>query len=115
MLVRYAPDCRFEPPPEFVSVGMQSTYHGHAGAREQAADLRESWERMDITPLEIVDADPRAAVLGHLRLRARGSGVEMDVPFGVAYWIERGLVVRERWFLDWDEALHAAGISAPAT
>jgi ketosteroid isomerase-like protein len=112
MLVRYAPDCQFEPPPEYVRAGMRSAYSGHVGAREQAADLRESWERMDITPLEIVDAGDRLVVLGHVHIRARGSRVELDSQIGVAYWVRRGLIVRECPFFDWDEALRAAGIPA---
>jgi hypothetical protein len=30
------------------------------------------------------------------------------------FWLERGLVARERGFFDWDEALRAAGISTKA-
>ena len=112
MLVRYAPDCLFESPPEYVSAGMRGAYYGHAGAREQAADLRESWEQMDITPLEIVDAGERFVILGHVHIRGRGSGAEWDSEIGVAYWLEQGLVVRQCPFFDWDEALRAAGIPA---
>jgi ketosteroid isomerase-like protein len=111
MLVRYAPDCQFEPPAEYVSAGMRNAYRGHAGAREQAADLRESWERMDITPCEIVDAGDRFVVLGQVHIRARRSRAEWDSEIGVAYWVERGLIVRECPFFDWDQALRAADIS----
>jgi hypothetical protein len=76
--------------------------------------LRESWEKADTTPLEIVDAGNRLVNLGEVHIRARGSGVELDSPLGQALWIERGLVVRERWFLDWDAALRAADISTTA-
>jgi hypothetical protein len=110
ILVRYAPDCQFEPPPEYVSAGLRSAYRGHAGAREQAADLREAWERMDITPIEIVDAGDRFVILGHVHIRARGSGVELDSEIGVANWLEQGLVARECPFFAWDEALRAASI-----
>jgi hypothetical protein len=110
MLVRFAPDCRFESPPAYVDAGLRSVYLGHAGAREQAADLREAWERMDIVPLEIVDAGNRFLILGHVHIRARGSGVELDSQIGVAYWVERGSCVRHSPFFDWDEALRAAGI-----
>jgi ketosteroid isomerase-like protein len=114
MLVRYAPDYQLEVDPEFASVGLRSSYRGHAGLREQTADLRESWEKADTTPLEIVDAGNRLVNLGEVHIRARGSGVELDSPLGQALWIERGLVVRERWFLDWDAALRAADISTTA-
>jgi ketosteroid isomerase-like protein len=111
MLVRYAPHYQLEIPREWVAAGMRSTYWGHAGAREWAADMREAWERIDATPEEIVDAGNPVVVLGHFRLRARGSGIELETPVGVVFWIERGLTVRQPTFTDWDDALRAAGIS----
>jgi hypothetical protein len=115
MLVRYAPDYLFEPQPEVVAAGMRRTYRGHAGIREAATDLREAWERIDYTPLEIFDAGDVCVVLGHFRLRARGSGIEFDYPVGSVYWPDgRGLVACQREFSGWDEALRAAGIAAAA-
>jgi uncharacterized protein len=113
MLVRYAPDYEFEPAAEMITAGMRSHYRGHSGFREWTADMRESWEQMDMTPLEIVDAGDRLVVLGRIHVRARGSGVELDSRLGQVYWVERGLIVRERTFFDWDDALRAAGISEP--
>jgi ketosteroid isomerase-like protein len=110
MLVRYAPDFQSEQAPEFVAVGMSSCYHGHAGAREWAADLREAWERVDITPVQTVDAGDRIVILGHAHTRARRSGVELESPSGQVLWFEGGLIARERWFFNWDAALRAAGV-----
>jgi ketosteroid isomerase-like protein len=112
LLTRYAPDCRLEPPPEWTAAGMRSSYEGHAGWREWAADWREAWERMDLTSLEIVEAGNPVVVLGHLHQRARESGIELDVPYGSVYWTERGLIVRESHFVNFDETLRAAGIPA---
>ena len=42
------------------------------------------------------------------------SGIELDSRLGQVTWIERGLIVRERDFSDWDEALRVAGIPATA-
>ena len=112
-LVRYAPDYRFEPLHEIVAAGMRDSYHGHAGLREWAADMREAWERMDLFPQEIIDAGNPFVVLGHFHLRARGSGIEFDTPIGQVVWIERGLIVRDH-INNWDEALHVAGIPATA-
>ena len=113
-LVPIAPDCHMDPLPELLAVGMRSSYEGHAGRRELAADVREAWERMDTIPQEIVDAGNPFVFLGHIRLRARGSGIEFDTPFGQVVWIERGLIVRESGFADWDEPLRAAGIPTAA-
>jgi uncharacterized protein len=111
ILLRYAPDCRVEPPRALLGAGMPRSYEGHRGLRELAADWREAWERMDVSPAEVLDAGDRIAVLGHSRVRARASGVELDSPQASVFWFERGLIVRHRDFTDWAEALDAAGIS----
>ena len=84
---------------------MPETYRGHAGLREWAADLREAWEFVDHTPLEVVDAGDVAAFLCKIRLRGRSTGIELDSRLGQVFWIERGLIVREHDFADWDDAL----------
>jgi hypothetical protein len=53
-------------------------------------------------------------VLGQVHVRGRGSGLELDYRVGSAYWVERGLIVRQRDFADWDTALRAAGIQPEA-
>jgi ketosteroid isomerase-like protein len=113
-LVRFAPDYHYDPPREWLIAGMPTVYRGHAGLREWAADLREAWEFLDHTPLEVVDAGDVIAFLCQIRLRARTSGIELDSRLGQVFWIERGLIVRERDFSDWDEALHVAGIPTAA-
>ena len=113
-LVRFAPDYHFEPPREWLAAGMRSAYRGHAGLREWTADMREAWERIDHMPREVVDAGDVLVVLSQLRLRARGSGIVLDSHVGFVFWSERGLIVRERDFSDWDEALRVAGIPTAA-
>jgi hypothetical protein len=65
-------------------------------------------------PNEIFDGGQVLVVHAHLDLRARGSGVELYYRYAVVLWLERGLIVRDRDFLDWDEALRAAGFSTEA-
>jgi len=114
LLLGYARDYRFEPPPEWLAVGMRSAYSGHTGLRDWAADMREAWDLIHVTPLEIVDAGDVLVVLARTHLRARGSGVEFETPLGLAYWWAHGLIVRQRDFLDWDKALSVAGIDTAA-
>ena len=111
MLVRFAPDCVYEPAREWRAAGMKSVYGGHAGLREWSIDLREAWDWVDHKPLELVDAGDVVAFLCQIRMRARGSGIELDSRLGQVFWTERGLIARERDFADWDEALRVAGIS----
>jgi hypothetical protein len=105
-LVRFASDYLYEPPKEWLLPGMPNVYRGHAGLRQWAADLREAWEFLDHMPLELVDAGDALAFLCKIRLRARRSGIELDSRLGQVFWLERGLIVHERDYGDWNEALH---------
>jgi ketosteroid isomerase-like protein len=109
VLVRFAPDYHYDPPREWLIAGMPDVYRGHAGLRQWAADLHEAWEFLDHTPLEIVDAGNIVAFLCRIRLRARTSGIELESRLGQVLWTERGLIVRESDFGDWDEALRVVG------
>jgi hypothetical protein len=82
VLARFSPDFHYDPPPEWLVVGMPSVYRGHAGLRTWSADLREAWEFLDHTPLELVDAGNVFAFLCRIRLRARNSGIEIDSRLG---------------------------------
>jgi ketosteroid isomerase-like protein len=110
-LVRFAPDYHYEPPAEWLLPGMPTVYRGHAGLRQWAADLHEAWEFLDHTPLEVVDTDDVLVFRCQVRLRARTSEIEFDSHLGQVFWVERGLIARERDFSNWDEALRVAGVS----
>jgi SnoaL-like domain len=112
--VRFAPDYHYDPPREWLIAGMPHVYLGHTGLRQWAADLHEAWEFLDHTPLEIVDAGNVVAFLCKIRLRARSSGIELDCRLGQVFWAERGLIVRESDFGDWNEALRVVGAPAEA-
>ena len=110
VVVRFAPDYRYDPPSEWLLPGMPTVYHGHAGLRQWAADLHEAWEFVEHMPLEIVDTGPMLAFHCQIRLRARASGIELDTQLGQVFWIERGVIVRESDFGSWDRALQVAGV-----
>jgi hypothetical protein len=112
LLIRYARDCRLEPPSDLLAAGMRSSYEGHEGVRELAADWRDAWERMDVLPEEIFDAGDPIVVLGRSRVRARMTAIEFESPMASVFWSDRGLIVRQCDFTDWDAALSAASISA---
>ena len=56
-------------------------------------------------PVEIADGGTVFAFYCKVRLRSRTSGIELDSHLGQVFWVERGLIARERDFSDWDEAL----------
>jgi ketosteroid isomerase-like protein len=91
---------------------MPEVYRGHEGMRRWAADLREAWEFVDHTPLEVIDAGNAVAFLCRVRLRGRSTGIELDSRLGQVFWMEQGLIVREHDFADWDEALQTLGLAS---
>jgi ketosteroid isomerase-like protein len=110
-LVRFGPDVHYEPTQEWLIAGMPEVYRGHAGLRKWFADLREAWEFRDHTPLEVVDAGDVIAFACRVRLRARTTGIELESRLGQVFWLEQGLIARERDFADWDEALRLIGVT----
>ena len=112
-VVRFSPSWHYEPPHEWLIPGLPDVYRGHEGLRQWFADLREAWELQDHTPLEVVDAGDTLAFLCRVRLRARTTGLEIDSRLGQVFWMENGLIVRERDFAEWDDALGLIGLSAP--
>ena len=93
--------------------GMPSVYRGHTGLREWFAELREAW-KFSTTRRSRSSTRVMIAFLCKIRLRGRTSGIELDSRLGQVFWIEGGLIVRERDFSDWDEALRALGVPTRA-
>jgi hypothetical protein len=58
------------------------------------------------------DAGERVVAWGKLHVRARGSGIETDVPFGGVYELRDGKIVRWEDFGSKEEALEASGRSS---
>jgi hypothetical protein len=57
---------------------------------------------------ELTEASRSACV------HAQGSGIELETQVAQLLTLERGLVVRERDFLRWDDALRAAALDPAA-
>ena len=63
------------------------------------------------TPEEFRDLDDRVLMLGRVVGRGRGSGVEVESPTAFLTTLCDGRIVHVKGFLDWDQALEAAGLS----
>ena len=83
----------------------------HAGLRRWFTDNRESFETFLVAFTDIRDlGDDRLLVIGTIHLRARGSGIETDVPTAaIATWRE-GLLIDWKDYGDSQEALEAVGL-----
>jgi ketosteroid isomerase-like protein len=102
-------DC-FDPEVEFIPVraATEGVFHGHAGIERFLADNRASFDLFE-PDYELREAGERVLALGTVRLRGRGSGVEMNVPSAGVIDIRDGRIVRWRDFGSVPRALQEAG------
>jgi uncharacterized protein len=95
----------------FFAMNEDGMYRGHEGARQYMKDLDDAWDigRADVDDaLSIGDV---TVLVGHLRYRGRGSGVESEIRAGWMLKFRDGKVIRFRAFHDPEEALEAVGLS----
>jgi ketosteroid isomerase-like protein len=110
MFVRYSDDVVWEIPEEFHTLGFAESYHGHAGLVEGLERFSEAFESWEIRPARALDFGDRVLALGDFYGKARASGVEWQQKFSQLVTLDRGLVVRDRFFYSWEQGLRAAGL-----
>jgi ketosteroid isomerase-like protein len=67
-------------------------------------------ERLDMRPVEIIDAGDQLVVFVHEVARGRESGIVLETDIVTVRTLRRGRVVRVRSFMDRSEALEAVGL-----
>ena len=110
MFVRYSADVVWEIPEEFQTLGFAESYHGHEGLVEGLERFSEAFESWEIRPARSLDFGDRVLALGRFHGRARASGVEWQQKFSQLVALDKGLVVRDRFFYSWEQGLRAAGL-----
>jgi ketosteroid isomerase-like protein len=110
MFVRYSPEVVWEIPAEFQTLDFAERYHGHDGLIQGLERFSEAFESWEIRPARALDFGDRVLALGSFHGRARASGVEWEQGFSQLVTLERGLVVRDRFFYSWEQGLRAAGL-----
>jgi ketosteroid isomerase-like protein len=86
-------------------------YRGRDGIEMYFEEISNTWEELRVLGGEFRDLGDRVVVLGRTEVRGRGSGVEVDAPFGATCDLRGGQMWRVRAYLDHGEALRAAGMS----
>jgi uncharacterized protein len=86
------------------------TFHGHAGVRELVAMLDDAFEDIRMEADTLLDGGDSVVVLGHMRARGKGSGVEIREPRAWLWSLRDGTIVRHQTFNDRVAALEAAGL-----
>ena len=106
------PDFELVPPPS--SGGLAERYTGAGGIAQFRAELEDAWEAFHTEVEEIVEFGERVVVLGRIRNRGRGSGLEVDVVAAHLWTLRDGVPVRVELIGDRDEALRRAQASGEA-
>jgi ketosteroid isomerase-like protein len=87
-------------------------YHGHDGARNLIAAFTANFDDWGWEVQELRDAGTRVVSLVDMIGRIKPSGVPIRQPMGVVHSdIRDGMLGEARFFLTWQQALEAVGLS----
>jgi len=101
---RYHPEVEFLP----LRAATEGAYHGIAGIQRFLADTEDIFDKFDFH-YDLRDLGERVLAWGKIHVRAKGSGIETDIPFGGVFEFRDGKIVRWQDFGSKAGALEAAG------
>ena len=101
--------------PEFemhlVGAGGEPVYYaGASGIRAFFRDVAQTWESFCFEATDVRDLGDRVLVLGEVRGRGRGSGIDVNDRWGWIIQLRDGRATSLRGFVNHREALEAAGL-----
>lgn len=114
MLVRYSPNVVFDADAGLQALGVPGAARGREEMTGVLMEILDVFDRFEVAPARVVDLGESLIVLGAGRVHGQGSGIELQTELAQLLTLERGLVVRERDFFRWDDALRAAAIDPAA-
>jgi ketosteroid isomerase-like protein len=102
-------DVEWITPPEWLE---ERVLHGHDGVRKALAYLPDQLDEWTIALERVVDlGGDRVVGLMMQRGRIKGSGGELELPFGAIIDFRRGKAARSENYFSWEETLRAAGVA----
>jgi ketosteroid isomerase-like protein len=109
MLVRYAPDVKFEFDPGQQALDLGGIFHGHEGILDGLGQLAEGLD-MRFEPAYALDLGDRGLGLGIFHAQAPASGVQLEGEMAQLTTFRDGLVTRDQSWYSWEEGLRTAGL-----
>ena len=100
------PEVQFEPQ----LAELEGDYSGHDGVRRFVVDAAEIYSSFQVEYPDVSDLGDQVLGIGRARTRAKGSGLEQDVPLAVVASFRAGRIVRMKDFIRKDRALEALGL-----
>ena len=92
------------------SVPVAGTYHGPEGFLQLTLDWAESFDELEISSKEFIDAGDQVLVRALHRSRGAQSGVPVETDIYYVFTIRAGRVVRTDVFYERNPALEAVGL-----
>jgi ketosteroid isomerase-like protein len=115
MLVRYAPNVVYEADAGLQSLGIPGSARGRGEMAHVLEETMDVWDRLALAPAAIVDLGGDSMIgLGAVRGQGQRSGIALEGEVAQLLTIKGGLVVHERDFTRWDDALRAAALDPAA-
>jgi ketosteroid isomerase-like protein len=116
VVVGFHPEVEYYPYREFVEAALaEPCYHGPAGYRAYIAATYDAWgTEVRLFPTELIDLGDRFVLLADMPMRGHASGVPLAEKYATVATIEDGRVIRQRDFLNHEEALAVVGLSGSA-
>lgn len=103
------PAVEWRNPPDSPIAGV---FRGHGGVREWFRQADEAYDELRFWPEEIVDApDGRVLAICSARMRGRGSGVVIEVPFAHVIEVRDGRAISFRMYPQVADARIAVGLT----
>jgi SnoaL-like domain len=101
----------FHPDVEFLPLraATEGAYHGIAGIERFIADNEAVFEKFEPNQ-EFLDLDERVLTWGTIRVKAKQSGIDTDIPVGGVVEFRDGKIVRWQAFDSKDAALKVVGL-----
>jgi ketosteroid isomerase-like protein len=98
------------------SIGpLKGVYRGRPGVLELWTSFLDAWESVRWDPQEIIEVDEeRLILINHVRMRGRGSGVEVDATAAQLWTFTDGKARQIKLYQSKAEAFEAAGLSEKA-
>ena len=84
--------------------------HGRDAMRAYVQDWMDTFDGLEIRPIELIDGGNTVAAVVRFGGRAKLSGLATDSTFGVVLWIRDGRIARGREYATREQALEAAGL-----
>ncbi len=97
-------------PPGLAGMGFEPIVRGREERVHFEVRWRAEWGEFSYVPEELNDLGDRVLVVGRMRGSGPSSGAAFDTEWADLFTLSAGRVVRERVFLDHDEALDAVGL-----